>query len=120
MPRYVDGFVLPVKKRNLATYRRLSQKAGRVGKKHGALEYIETVGDDLSMPGMASFAKLARAKRGEVVLFSFILYKSRRHRDQVNKQVMADPAVARMCKPEEMPFDVKRMAYGGFKAFVDL
>jgi uncharacterized protein YbaA (DUF1428 family) len=120
MPRYVDGFVLPLKKKNLAAYRSLSRKAGKIWKKHGALEYIECVGDDFSMKGVASFPKLARTRRGEVVLFSFIVYKSRRHRDQVNKKVMADPLIGKMCDPEDMPFDVGRMAYGGFRAFVDL
>jgi uncharacterized protein YbaA (DUF1428 family) len=121
MPRYVDGFVIPLKKKNVAAYRRIAAKAGRLWKEHGALEYVEAAGDDLKIKGMvASFPKLARTKAGETVFFSFILYRSRKHRDAVNKKVMADPRIHAMCDPKNSPFDFKRMAYGGFRALVDL
>lgn len=120
---YVDGFLLPVPSRHVERYLKMSRKAGKVWKKHGALEYRETVGDDLKVypkmgPGMK---KAARAKAGETVVFSWIVYKSRAHRDKVNKKVMADPAIGQMMRDSrDMPFDVKRMAYGGFRVRVDL
>ncbi len=121
MPRYVDGFVIPIKKKNLAAYRRMAAKAGKVWKKYGALDYVEAVGDDLKIKGMVnSFPKIAKTKGGETVLFSFIVYKSRSHRDAVNKKVMKDPALLDLCDPEKSSFDFKRMAYGGFKVLVDL
>ncbi len=121
MPRYIDGFVIPLKKNKLATYRRIAAAAGKIWKKHGALEYIEAIGDDLKIKGMVtSFPKIARTKTGETVLFSFIVYKSRVHRDAVNKKVMQDPLLMSLCDPKKSPFDFRRMAYGGFKAFVDL
>jgi uncharacterized protein YbaA (DUF1428 family) len=116
---YVDGFVLPVPKKNLAAYRRISQKAGKVWREHGALEYIEAAGDDLKAKWATLFPKMAKAKPGETVVFSYIVYKSRAHRDRVNKKVMKDPRLAKMMDPKSMPFDMKRMAYGGFKVFVD-
>jgi uncharacterized protein YbaA (DUF1428 family) len=119
--RYVDGFLLPVPKRNLAAYRRISTKAGKVWRRYGALEYVEAVGDDFSMGMGVSFKKAARSRPSEVVLFSFIVYRSRRHRDAVNKKVMKDPYMLRMMNdPKAMPFDARRMAYGGFKTIVDL
>lgn len=117
MSRYVDGFVLPVPKKNVKAYRRMAQMAGRIWREHGALEFRECVGDDLEVKGMASFPKRAQAKPGETVFFSWITFKSRKHRDQVNAKVMKDPRLAKMVKT--MPFDVKRMAYGGFKVLVD-
>lgn len=121
MPRYVDGFVIPLKKNKLATYRRIAAAAGKIWKKHGALEYIEAVGDDLKIKGMVtSFPKIARTKTGETVLFSFIIYKSRQHRDRVNAKVMQDPLLMTLCDPKKSPFDFRRMAYGGFKAIVDV
>ena len=121
MPRYVDGFVIPLKKNKLATYRRIAAAAGKIWKKHGALEYVEAVGDDLKIKGMVnSFPKIAGTKAGEIVLFSFIIYKSRQHRDRVNAKVMKDPLLMSLCNPESSPFDFRRMAYGGFKAFVDV
>ncbi len=121
MPRYVDGFVIPIPKRNLAAYRRIAQKAGKVWKEHGALAYVEAVGDDLKIPGMSTlFPGMAKAKAGETVAFSCIVYKSRAHRDAVNKKVMADPRLATMMDPKKNPFDMTRMAYGGFKTIVDL
>ncbi len=121
MPRYVDGFVIPLKKKNLAAYRRMAAAAGKIWKKHGALEYIEAAGDDLHVKGMVnSFPKIAGLKSGEIVLFSFIIYKSRQHRDRVNAKVMKDPLLMTLCDPKKSPFDFTRMAYGGFKALVDL
>ncbi len=121
MPRYVDGFVIPIKKSKLAAYRVIAAKAGKLWKKHGALDYVEAVGDDLKIKGMvSSFPKIAGLKPGETVCFSFITYKSRKHRDAVNKKVMADPLINQMCDPKKNPFDFTRMNYGGFKALVDL
>jgi uncharacterized protein YbaA (DUF1428 family) len=117
--RYVDGFLLAVPKRHLDAYRRMSQKAGRIWREYGALEYLECVGDDLKVKFGVPFPKTAKAKAGEVVVFSWILYKSRAHRDKVNGKVMLDPRMLRMMN-EPMPFDVKRMSYGGFKTLVDL
>jgi uncharacterized protein YbaA (DUF1428 family) len=119
MARYVDGFVLPVPKKNVQAYRRIAQKAGRVWREHGALEYRECVGDDLAVKGVARFPRVARAKRGETVFFSWIVYRSRAHRDRVNAKVMKDPRMAKMMQGMAMPFDVKRMAYGGFRMLVE-
>ena len=117
---YVDGFVIPVPKRNVQAYRRIAQKAGKIWRKYGALEYRECVGDDLAVKGMVSFRRNARAKRGETVVFAWIVYKSRAHRDRVNAKVMKDPRIATMMDEKSMPFDGKRMVYGGFKVLVDL
>jgi uncharacterized protein YbaA (DUF1428 family) len=116
---YVDGFVLPVPRRNLPAYRRMAQKAGRIWQEYGALEYRECVGDDLDVKMGTSFPRQLKLKRGETVVFSWIVYKSRAHRDQVNAKVMKDPRLAAM-DPKGMPFDVKRMVYGGFKTVVDM
>jgi uncharacterized protein YbaA (DUF1428 family) len=117
---YVDGFLLPVPKKNLAKYRQISKKAGKVWREHGALEYRECVGDDLKpQPGMATaFSKSAKARAGETVVFSWIVYKSKAHRNQVLRKVLADPRLHQDMK--DMPFDPKRMAYGGFKVIVDV
>ncbi len=115
---YVDGFLLPIPTKNLSTYRRMSHKAGKIWKEHGALEYRECVGDDIAAKGL--FTRMTRPKPGETIVFSWIVYKSRAHRDQVNAKVMKDPRLATMMDPKSAPFDVKRMAYGGFKVFVDL
>lgn len=121
MPRYIDGFVLPLKKSKVAAYRKLSRQAGKIWKEYGALEYIECLGDDLNVPDMpTTFPGLAQAKRNETVVFSYIVYQSRKHRDRVNKQVMADERLLAMCNAKNAPFDFKRMAYGGFKAMVEL
>lgn len=118
--RYVDGFVLPVPKKNLKIYRAIAQKAGKVWKEHGALEYIEAAGDDLEVKFGVSFTKMIKPKPGETVVISFIVYKSRADRDRVNAKVMADPRMKKMMEKGPMPFDVKRMVYGGFKLLVDL
>ena len=117
---YVDGFVLPVPKKKLTLYRRIAQKAGKVWRDHGALDYKECAGDDLKVKGLTSFPRLARLKPGETVFFSYILYKSKAHRNQVNAKVMKDPRMDKMMDPKKMPFDLKRMAYGGFKVVVDV
>lgn len=118
--RYVDGFVLPVPKKNLAAYRRIAQKAGKVWREHGAIQYLEATGDDLKVKMGVPFTKQVKLKPGETVVISFILYKSRAHRDSVNAKVMADPRLKKMMEKGPMPFDVKRMTYGGFALLVDL
>ena len=118
--RYVDGFVLPVPKKNLAVYRTIAQKAGKVWREHGALQYIEAAGDDLEVKFGVSFTKMMKPKPGETVVISFILYKSRKDRDRVNEKVLADPRMKKMMEKGPMPFDVKRMVYGGFQLLVDL
>ncbi len=115
---YVDGFVLPVPKKNLAAYRRIAQKAGKIWKEYGALEYIECVGDDVKMGKLTSFPQSVKLKPDETVVFSWIVYKSRAQRDRVNAKVMKDPRMAPMMDPKSMPFDGKRMFWGGFKVFV--
>jgi uncharacterized protein YbaA (DUF1428 family) len=120
MARYIDGFLIPVPKKNIEKYRRISHTAGKVWLEHGALEYRECVGDDLKVKGTASFPSTVRVKPGETVVFSWIVYKSRSHRDSVNKKVMSDQRIKDMMGPKSMPFDVKRMRYGGFEVIVDL
>lgn len=117
--KYVDGFVIPVPKKNVAAYRRISQQASKVWKDHGALEYRECVGDDLSVKMGLPFADTVKAKRNETVVFAWIVYKSRAHRDAVNAKVMKDPRLVKMMEKGAMPFDVSRMAFGGFKVIVD-
>jgi len=119
MARYVDGFVLPVPKKNLALYRRIARKAGKIWREHGALEYRECVGDDLNVKFGVPFPRQLKIKPAETVVFSWIVYKSRAHRDSVNAKVMKDPRLASMMDPKAMPFDCKRMLYGGFKVIVD-
>ena len=115
---YVDGFLVPVPQSKIAEYRRMAQKAGKVWMEHGALEFRECVADDLDVKEVRSFKDGADLKRGETVMFSWIVYKSKAHRDRVNAKVMKD---SRMDMDEKtMPFDVKRMCYGGFKVLVDL
>jgi uncharacterized protein YbaA (DUF1428 family) len=116
MAHYVDGFVLPVPKKNLNAYRRMAQQASKVWRDHGALEFRECVGDDLKVKMGLRFPRGIKAKPGETVVFSWIVYKSRAHRDRVNTKVMKDPRFAKM--PKKMPFDTKRMLYGGFKSIV--
>jgi len=118
--KYVDGFVLPVPKKKLDAYKRISKKAGKVWKDHGALEYRECAGDDMNNECGLPFPKLTKVKRGETVMFSWIVYKSRAHRDKVNEKVMKDPRLAKLMDPKAMPFDVKRMSFGGFKIVVDM
>jgi len=117
--KYVDGFVLPVPKKKLQAYRRIAQKAGKIWREHGALEYRECAGDDLQVKFGVPFPRQIKTKAGETVVFSWIGYKSRAHRDQVNARVMKDPRLSEMCDSKSMPFDVKRMVYGGFQILVD-
>ena len=118
MARFVDGYVLPIPKKHVETYRRIAQKAGRIWREHGALEYRECVGDDLNVKGVVPFPRLMECKPGETVVFAWIVFKSRAHRDRVNAKVMKDPRLAAM-DPKSMPFDAKRMAYGGFRVLVE-
>ena len=117
--KYVDGYVLPVPKRNLPAYRRMAQKAGKVWREHGALQFRECVGEDPKTKMAASFPRTIKVKRGEAVIFSWIVFKSRAHRDAVNAKVMKDPRLAKMMDMTAIPFDSKRMVYGGFKVMVD-
>jgi uncharacterized protein YbaA (DUF1428 family) len=115
---YVDGFVVPVPKRNMKAYLAMARKAGKVWKDHGALEYAECVADDVKAGKWTSFPRSVKLKRGETVVFSYIVYKSRAHRDKVMAKVMKDKRLAAMMNPAAMPFDGKRMIYGGFKTAV--
>lgn len=117
---YVDGFVLAVPKRKLNAYKAMAKKAGKVWKSHGAIEYVECAGDDMKVRFGLPFPRMAKIKSGETVVFSWIVYKSRAHRDAVNKKVMKDPRLASMMNDKNPPFDMKRMAYGGFKTLVEL
>jgi uncharacterized protein YbaA (DUF1428 family) len=116
---YVDGFVVPVPTRRLGDYRRIAKKAGKVWREHGALEYRECIADDVKVGKRTSFPRSVKLRRGETVIMSYIVYKSRKHRDQVNAKVMKDPRLAEMMDPKAMPFDGKRLIYGGFKVLLD-
>ena len=116
---YVDGFLVPVPKKNLAAYRTMARKAGKLWLEMGALQYCECVGDDLTPKGAVPFTKGLKLKPGETVVFAWITYRNKAHRDKVNKAIMKDPRIAAIT-PKVMPFDFKRMVYGGFKAIVDL
>jgi uncharacterized protein YbaA (DUF1428 family) len=118
MARYVDGFLLPIPKKNIAAYKKISATAGKVWREYGALEYRECVGDDLNAKFGRAFPKQMKLKPGETVVFSWIVYKSKAHRDRVNAKVLDDPRIKMEGTP--MPFDIKRMAYGGFEVLVDL
>jgi uncharacterized protein YbaA (DUF1428 family) len=117
MALYVDGFVLPIAKKNVAAYRRLARKASKIWREHGALEYRECVGDDLKVKWAVPFPRLARCRAGETVVFAWIVYRSRADRDRITAKIMKDPRIASM--GSSMPFDMKRMAYGGFGVLVD-
>ena len=120
MPNYVDGFVLPVPRKNMAAYLRMAKKASKIWKEYGALDNKECIGDDLNVKMGTSFPKGIKTKPGETVVFSYIVYKSKAHRDSVNAKIMKDPRIAEMCDPKDMPFDCNRMLYGGFKAMVEI
>ena len=120
MSTYVDGFVVPVPQERLAEYRTLARKAGKVWMEHGALAFQENVADDVKPGKRTSFPQAVRLKKGEVVVFSWIVFKSRKQRDQVNAKVMKDPRLEKMMNPKDMPFDGKRMFWGGFKELVSL
>ncbi len=115
---YVDGFVLPVPVKNLPAYRRIARKASKIWREYGALEYRECAGDDLNVQCGVPFPKALKTKPGETVVFSWIVYKSKAHRDRVNAKIMNDPRIAAMVDPKNVPFDCKRMLYGGFKILV--
>ena len=117
--QYVDGFVVPVPKKSLPAYRRMAQKAGKVWRDHGAIEFREFVADDVKVGKRTSFPRSVKRKPGETVVFSWIVFKSREHRDRVNAKVMKDPRLAKMMDPKALPFDGKRMIYVGFKNLVD-
>lgn len=119
MALYVDGFVIPITKSKLAAYKRMATVGAKVWMDHGALEYRECVGDDMAVKFGLPFPKMAKTKAGETVVFSWIVYKSKAHRNAVNAKVMKDPRLAKMMLPDGMPFDVKKMAYGGFKVLVE-
>jgi Uncharacterized conserved protein len=114
MPKYVDGFVIAVPKKKIPAYLKIAKGASKIWMEHGALEYREAVGDDLKTEFGLPFTKLVKTKPNETVVFSWIVYKSRAHRDKVNAKVMKDPRINELCDPKDMPFDAKRMSYGGF------
>lgn len=117
---YVDGFVVPVPQENLAAYRKLAKKAGKVWIEHGALQYVECVADDVKPGKTTSFPQSVKLKDGEVVVFSYIVFASKAERNRINKAVLADPRIAAMCTPENTPFDARRMIFGGFKSIVEM
>jgi len=116
---YVDGFIVPVPKKNVEAYRRMARAAGKVWREYGALDFKECVADDVKKGKWTSFPRSVKLKPNETVVFSWIAYKSRAHRDKVNAKVMADKRIAKMMNGKQMPFDAKRMIYGGFKVIVD-
>jgi uncharacterized protein YbaA (DUF1428 family) len=118
MANYVDGFVVPVPKKKIEAYRRMALKAGRIWREHGALEYRECIADDVKWGKRTSFPRSVKLKAGEVVWFSWVVYKSRKQRDRVVAKVMKDPRLASMMDLKTLPFDAKRMIYGGFKVMV--
>ena len=120
MARYVDGFVVPVPKKKLAAYRAMARKVGKVWREYGALEYVECVADDVKPGRWTSFPQSVKLKRGEVVVFAYVVYKSRAQRDRVMAKSMEDPRLAALSDPRNHPFDGKRMFWGGFKAFIEL
>lgn len=120
MARYVDGFVIPVPKDKLNEYRRVARKAGKIWMEHGALEYVECVADDVKKGKLTSFPQAVNLKRNEVVIFSWITYKTRAQRDRINKKVMDDPRCKEFMDMASMPFDGKRLIYGGFKSIVEM
>ena len=120
MSQYADGFVIPIARSKLAAYRRMATVAAKVWKEHGALDYKECVGEDLNSAFALSFPKGIGAKRGETIIFSWITYRSRQHRDRVNARVMKDPRIAGMCGEKDMPFDCRRMLHGGFEVMVSI
>jgi uncharacterized protein YbaA (DUF1428 family) len=117
---YVDGFVLPLPTKNLAAYKKMAKLAGKVWREHGALEYKECIADDVKPGKHTSFPQSVKLKKGETVIFAYVVYKSRKDRDKVNAKVFADPRLAKMMDPKNMSFDGKRMFWGGFKMFIDL
>ncbi len=119
MSKYIDGFVLPIPKDKIEAYREIASKAAAIWKEHGALEYIEAVGEDLDAKDLVPFPKLTGAAEDETVVLATIVFESREHRDAVNAKVMSDPRLKDMCGSDQAPFDYRRMAYGGFKTIVE-
>ena len=120
MAKYVDGFVVPIPKKNFAKYQAIAKLFGKVCREHGALEYVECVAVDVKKGKITSFPQSVKLKAGETVVFSYVVYKSRAHRDAVNKKVMKDPRITKMMDPKKLPFDGMRMFWGGFKSFISL
>ena len=112
---YVDGFVIPIATKKLPAYLRMAKKACKIWMEHGALEYREAIGDDLASDFGTTFTRQLKLKKGETVVFAWVVYKSKAHRDSVNEKIMQDPRIQKMCDPKNPPFDMKRMMYGGFK-----
>ena len=117
---YVDGFVLPVPSARLADYVKMARRAGKIWMEHGALQYIESVADDVQPGKVTSFPQAVQLKKDEVVVFSWVVYRNRRERDRINKKVMSDPRLADMMDPKSLPFDGMRMFWGGFKPIVEI
>jgi uncharacterized protein YbaA (DUF1428 family) len=117
---YVDGFIVPVPKGKVQAYKRLAQKAGKIWKEYGALEFRECIADDVKVGKLTSFPRSVKLKPAETVMFSYIVYKSRADRDRINAKVMKDPRLEKMVDPKDMPFDGKRMIFGGFSVLVDM
>ncbi len=117
---YVDGFIVPVPKKKLGAYRSLAKTMGKVWRDHGALEFRECVADDVKWGKRTSFPRSVKQKTGETVVFSYITYKSRAHRDQVSAKAMKDKRLAKMMNPKALPFDARRMIFGGFKTIIDV
>ena len=120
MANYIDGFVIPIPKRKVAAYRKMARAAGKVWRDHGALDYVESMADDVKPGKVTSFPQAVKLKDDETVVFSWILYKSRRDRDRINAKVMKDPRLADMMDPKKLPFDGMRMFWGGFKSIVEM
>ena len=120
MPNYVDGFVVPVPKKNLAKYKKMAKLFGKVCREYGALEYVECIADDVKKGKITSFPRSVKLKPGETVIFSYAVYKSKAHRNSAVKKIMKDPRIAKMMDPKKMPFDGMRMFWGGFKTFISL
>ncbi len=120
MGQYVDGFIVPVPKKNLQKYRKLAKSFGKIFREYGALKYVECLADDIKKGKITSFPRSVKLKAGETVFFSWVIYKSRAQRNAINKKVMKDPRVAKMIDKKKLPFDGKRMFFGGFKTFVTL
>jgi uncharacterized protein YbaA (DUF1428 family) len=120
MEKYIDGFVIPLPKEKIDEYKTIAERAGAIWKEHGALEYWECLGDDLDAANMVSFKKAAGTGEGETVVFSWIVFESREHRDKVNAAVMADPRIKEIMEQSSEPFDCKRMVYGGFRKLIEM
>lgn len=117
---YVDGFLLPLPTTNIEEYRQMAEASGKIWMEHGALAFRECIADDMTAHEMVAFPDVIKTVENETVVFSYIVFKSREHRDEVNAKVMADPRIKNLCNSDNMPFDCKRMAYGGFKTLVEL